>query len=647
MGRNTLIQVRRGTTVQWSGQNPVLSQGEWGYNTDLGRFKIGDSLTSWNDLLWASIRPTSNDIVGSDGIGIDLSCCATGNTPLANIKVTGILSSQINDFNPSVSGLLPDITGVSGVSTSFDSSSNTWTVYLDNPSIEVDDIADFDERVDDRVAELLGVPSESPFRNISGINLSYNDEANTLDIGLDTTVVRTTGDGSISGNNLIISNNATFLSDINVSGNINVLGTGITFNEATVTLTTLSVANSGNFGNALTVGGVPVSLSGHSHVSTNITDFTEASQDAIATDAGGAGFLRNGSGLAWTYNDNANTLSVGVTGIPVSLITNLDEYIGDTIDTTIMPGTGIGLVYDSQSNQLYINVEADQPSLNSITTSNNGSGNLTLNASNVNATGNLTVGGNLVVQGQTTVVNSTVVDIGDNVIRVNTSGLSYGGIEVYKSGFNPLFLNSYEKLVWNTVNSRWEFSGPEVHSTGNIVGETLQSTAVWPTAPLIVASTGLVSNLNADFLDGRDGSYYLNASNITNGTLSTGIFPTYSAPNESLVVGGISFVTGLSFDNIGRVTGYQYDVLRVATDTQNGIARFSSDTFSVGTGNFLFPESGLVTIKTSGISNSQLAYSWTKIGNTELVLGSTVNSISGSSNNLVTLTYFHIDGGTP
>lgn len=199
MGRNTLIQVRRGTTVQWSGQNPVLSQGEWGYNTDLGRFKIGDSLTSWNDLLWASIRPTSNDIVGSDGIGIDLSCCATGNIPLANIKVTGILSSQINNFNTSVSGLLPDITGVSGVSTLFDSSSNTWTVYLDNPSIEVGDITDFDERVDDRVAELLGVPSESPFRNISGINLSYLDNDNRIDIGLDTTVVRTTGDQTISG----------------------------------------------------------------------------------------------------------------------------------------------------------------------------------------------------------------------------------------------------------------------------------------------------------------------------------------------------------------------------------------------------------------------------------------------------------------
>lgn len=646
MGRNTLIQVRRGTTAQWSGQNPVLSQGEWGYNTDLGRFKIGDNLTPWNDLCWASIRPTSNDIVGSDGIGIGLSCLSTGNIPLATIKVTGILSSQINNFNTSVSGLLPDITGVSGVSTVFDSSSNTLTVYLDNPSIEVDDITDFDERV----AALLGVPSGSPFRNISGINLSYLDNDNRIDIGLDTTVVRTTGNqtisgsleasgvnaGSISGNSLTISNSSTFLSDINVSGNINVLGTGISFN--------LDVANSGDFGNALTVGGTDVSLQGHSHFSSNITDFTEASQDAIATDAGYTGFLRNGSGLAWVYNDSANTLSVGVTGIPVSLITDLDAYIGDTIDTTIMPGTGIGLVYNSESNQLYINVETDQPSLNSITSRNNGTENFTINASNIIATGNLSVGGNLVIQGQTTVVDSTIVNIGDNVIRVNTSGLTYGGLEVYKSGSDPLFTTSYEKLVWNTTNNRWEFSGPEVRSTGNIVGEILQSTALSPNPPLVVASTGLVTNLNSDLLDGKDGSYYSDSSNLT-GILNTGVFPTAPEPqvSPSVTITG-TFLTGFTIDSIGRISNYSLGTLPISKTgslgDDRGISSFDGSIFSVN--------DGYVSINNSGITNDKLFYNSFTIGATQLVLGSSTSNISGiSSNSPITLTYCHIDGGSP
>jgi len=44
------IQIRRDISVFWSNVNPILSQGEPGFETDTGRFKIGNGITSWNVL---------------------------------------------------------------------------------------------------------------------------------------------------------------------------------------------------------------------------------------------------------------------------------------------------------------------------------------------------------------------------------------------------------------------------------------------------------------------------------------------------------------------------------------------------------------------------------------------------------------------
>ena len=45
-----LIQIRRDTASAWQNVNPTLAQGELAYETDTGRFKIGDGITAWNDL---------------------------------------------------------------------------------------------------------------------------------------------------------------------------------------------------------------------------------------------------------------------------------------------------------------------------------------------------------------------------------------------------------------------------------------------------------------------------------------------------------------------------------------------------------------------------------------------------------------------
>lgn len=53
------IQVRRGTSAEWSSINPVLQNGEPGWATDTACLKIGDGVTPWNKLLCMGSKGTS------------------------------------------------------------------------------------------------------------------------------------------------------------------------------------------------------------------------------------------------------------------------------------------------------------------------------------------------------------------------------------------------------------------------------------------------------------------------------------------------------------------------------------------------------------------------------------------------------------
>ena len=46
----TKIQVRRDLAAQWSGVDPVLAAGEFGYATDSGELKLGDGSSKWTEL---------------------------------------------------------------------------------------------------------------------------------------------------------------------------------------------------------------------------------------------------------------------------------------------------------------------------------------------------------------------------------------------------------------------------------------------------------------------------------------------------------------------------------------------------------------------------------------------------------------------
>ena len=64
----TQIQVRRGTAAQWTSTNPTLAAGEWGYETDTGKAKIGTGSTAWTSLSYFGGSGTVTSITAGTGL---------------------------------------------------------------------------------------------------------------------------------------------------------------------------------------------------------------------------------------------------------------------------------------------------------------------------------------------------------------------------------------------------------------------------------------------------------------------------------------------------------------------------------------------------------------------------------------------------
>lgn len=65
------IQLRRDTALKWSINNPILLEGELGYETDTTYMKIGDGVTPWNSLpYWQGGLTGASLVVKRNGVTI-------------------------------------------------------------------------------------------------------------------------------------------------------------------------------------------------------------------------------------------------------------------------------------------------------------------------------------------------------------------------------------------------------------------------------------------------------------------------------------------------------------------------------------------------------------------------------------------------
>jgi len=110
----SVIQLRRGTSAEWSTANPTLAEGEMGFITDTQGYKIGDGVTPWNSLTYLGASPTVS--------GIYLEQIDSPSTPP---------SGQLVIYAKEVAGrLLPAFKGPSGLDTTLQPSLATNGFYL-------------------------------------------------------------------------------------------------------------------------------------------------------------------------------------------------------------------------------------------------------------------------------------------------------------------------------------------------------------------------------------------------------------------------------------------------------------------------------------------------------------------------------------
>jgi len=159
MAQITQIQVRRDTAINWTSVNPILAQGEIGYETDTGKFKIGNGTLAWTNaaLLYATD--------GSKLTGTITATTAGSATTAANLSGTqtqkfvyaapngadgtasfrALLASDIPTLNQNTTGTAANVTGIVAVAnggTGVISSTGTGSTVLSTKPVLTDPVAD-------------------------------------------------------------------------------------------------------------------------------------------------------------------------------------------------------------------------------------------------------------------------------------------------------------------------------------------------------------------------------------------------------------------------------------------------------------------------------------------------------------------------
>ena len=244
--------------------------------------------------------------------------------------------------------------------------------------------------------------------------------------------------GVITGSNLYLSGNAT------IDGNIT-LGGNITVGDSDTDFVTFGADISSSI-----IPDVDIAFD----LGTNSKRWrTIYAQQGVFTSASGSfsgSFVGDGSGLTGLVTELDITSDSGSGS--VDLLTQALSIVGtaNEIETSI---SGQTLTIGLPNN---VTIGGDLTVGGNDIKSSTGDTVLTLSGSNASFANNLVVGGNLTVSGTSTIVNSTTVEIGDNIISLNGTGAVNAGL-VVKDPTSPNTVSG--SLLWDTTNDYW-IAGP-------------------------------------------------------------------------------------------------------------------------------------------------------------------------------------------
>lgn len=119
----TKIQVRRDSAADWNTLNPTLSEGEIGYETDTGKFKIGNGSTLWSALdYFLDSSDLSGYLTASSASTTYLTQASASTTYLTQTSASTTYQTKVENVDNTEIGYLNGVTSL--IQTQIDSKLN-------------------------------------------------------------------------------------------------------------------------------------------------------------------------------------------------------------------------------------------------------------------------------------------------------------------------------------------------------------------------------------------------------------------------------------------------------------------------------------------------------------------------------------------
>jgi hypothetical protein len=442
----TRMQQRRGTTAQWTSADPILASGEIGFESDSGKFKIGDGINHWSAL---SYYASADDIAGLiDGAPELLNtlnelAAAIGDDPdfINTMASKEYLSDSIDTHNQ-------DTTGVHGI---LDTSQ---LATLTTVAGEIDSALGGHNLETTNVHGILNTADLATKSYSDSAVSDHNAETTNIHGILDTSVLATATDVTNAQNDA-----ETFATDAVSTHNSDTTGVhGIA--DTSVLATQTDIANTENYADD--------AVSTHNLVTLNVHGIADTS--VLATDTDVSNAIDAAAVASENYTDAHEAKTTSIHGIADTAALATKSYADSAVST-------------HQADTTSVHGIADTSKL------------VTTDAAAQTLSGNLTVTGNLTVSGTTTTVSTSDLVVSDSLIYVgegNSANLIDLGIV---SSFND---GTYQHsgIVRDSSDNKWKlFKGvtDEPTTTINFAQGSLDALAVGALeATTVTPSSGVV-----------------------------------------------------------------------------------------------------------------------------------------------------------
>ena len=336
---------------------------------------------------------------------------------------------------------------------------------------------------------------------------------------------------------------------------------------------TLAVTSTTSFGDDVTING-DLGMTGHIIPSANIT-YDLGSTTMMWRDVyvgpgslyiNGQKVLEDNSGtikMSADANQNIKIEStgtgalqfVGAGGLQISGEVNAltgDLQFGDHLDmnSNRIKEVSAPVVGSDAANKTYVD---------STISTKLGDGSLSFDGINGDFSGDLTVTGNLEVQGTTTTINTTQINLADNILLLNSdatgSASVNAGIEVERGDdLNVQFL-------WDETNDRWSLGAKDLYTSGALLGDvkhTDGTVLVDMSAKSATFAGGVVANLTGNVIGDVTGDVTGTVTSLSNhntDNLNEGTNNLYwtQARTDARVDALNDYLTGLAFNTSSGV----------------------------------------------------------------------------------------------